>query len=169
MKQLTRPQLIQLEQALRRNGPHQALQAELVDHLASEIEHLIDGGQAFEAALQQVMQEASPQAVAELKQTYQQMLNHVPQPTLLPRLSLGRRGKRRSVAEPFQQWLQGSVVAFITLMVCLTWVSQLFALPLDAFGGVWLLGLVSLLVALSARLLFRRRPRRLKHRWVRVI
>lgn len=165
MTKLTRPQLIQLEQALRRSGPHQALQAELIDHLASEVEHLIDGGQSFEVALQQAMQEANPEAVAQLKQTYQQVLNRVPLPALLPRLSGGQRGKRRSVAKPFQQWLQGSVVAFLTLMICLTWVSQLFALPLKVFGEIWLLGLTSLLVALSARLLFRHPSRKGRHRW----
>lgn len=166
MTKLTRPQLTQLEQALRQRGPHQALQTELVDHLASEVEYLINSGQSFETALHQAMQEANPQAVAQLKQTYQQVFNQVSLPTLLPRLSTNRRGKRRPVDKPFRQWLYGSVFAFVVLMICLTWVSQLFSLPLKALSEVWSLGLTSLLAALIARLLFRRRSRKGRHRWV---
>lgn len=165
MKKLTRPQLTQLEQALYRSGPHQALQTELVDHLASEIEHLIDAGQPFETALHQVMQEANPQAVAQLKQTYQQLVNPVPALAFSRRLAGRRQRKRQLMVNQFPTWLRVSVVAFVTLMICLTWVSQLFALPLGVFGGVWLLGLASLIGSLSARLLFRHRPRRGRHCW----
>ncbi|GAB4017433.1 hypothetical protein [Spirosoma koreense] len=165
MKKLTVSQLRQVKQALHRNHPHRALQAELLDHLAMDIEHRMAAGQPYEAALHQVMEEASPQAIAQLKQTYQQALNLAPMPIVSGRLATGRYRRHRSQPGHYQQWLQGSVIAFVTLMICLMWVSQVFAMPLKAFGNVWLVGLSSLLVVFCARLLFQRRSRRVRHRW----
>ncbi|WP_420151220.1 hypothetical protein [Spirosoma sp.] len=164
MKKLTASQLNQLKDALRQNRPHQALQTELLDHLAIDIEHRMNGGQSYETALYRVMQEASPQAIAQLKQTYRQMLDTVPLSIRPGRLSSRRTGKHRSRPEQFQQWTQVSVITFVTLMICMMWVSQAFSVSLKAFGNVWLVGLMSLTGALGAQLLFQRRHRRNRHR-----
>ncbi|GAB3547285.1 hypothetical protein [Spirosoma fluminis] len=165
MKKLSKTQLHQLDQALRRNRLQQALHAELIDHLALDIEYLMAGGESYEVALQRVLQEASPQALDHLKQTYQQVLHLVPLPALLNRLAPRRYAKRRSRPGQYQQWQQASILAFVTLIICLMWVCQVFAVPLQAFGTVWLVGLASVFGAISARWLFRRRPRRVRPHW----
>lgn len=166
MKRLTASQLAELKQALGRRGPHQALQAELLDHLATEIETLVNDGQTYETALQQVMQEANPQALAHLKQTYQQSFGFVPIPTLPRRLSGRRYRNRQAVSAQLPTWLRVSAFTVVTLLICLMWVSQLFAVPLYVFNLVWISGLTSLCAAFSARLLFRPRSRTMRPRWI---
>lgn len=166
MKRLTPSQLAELEQALSGSHPHQALQAELLDHLAAEIETLMNNGQSYELALQQAMQEANPQALAQLKHTYQQSLGLV-SVQVLSRRSPGRRyRKRHSASTQLPTWLRTSAFTFVTLMICLMWVSQLFAVPLGVFNFVWVAGLTSLSVVYSVRLLLRPRSRTMRPRWI---
>ena len=166
MKRLTALQLAELKQELSRSCSHQALQAELLDHLAVEIETMMNDGQTYEMALHQAMQEANPQALAQLKHTYQQSLNFVPLPSLLRRPSGRRYRNRQSVSTQLPTWLRTSAFTFVTLMICLMWVSQLFAVPLGVFSLVWVAGLISLSVIYSVRLLFRPRSRSVRPRWI---
>ena len=165
MKKLTASQLVRLKQKVRRTRPHRALQPELIDHLATEIEKLMEAGQDYEIALQLVMQQANPRAVAQLRDTYRQSIGYHSVSGKSISLSARHYRKRQHVAAQFPAWLRGSVVTFLTLMICLMWVSQLFAVPLAVFKVVWAVGLISMLVVFSTQLLFRPRHRNVRPRW----
>ena len=166
MKRLTAVQLDELKQTLGRSYPHRALQAELLDHLAAEIETRMDDGQPYELALQQAMQEANPEAIAQLKRTYQHAFGLVPALTLPRRLSTQRYRNRQSASKQLPIWLGASAFTFVALMICMMWVSQRFSVSLDVFKLVWVAGLISFSAGISARLMFRPRSRTMRPRGI---
>ncbi|MGV3559580.1 hypothetical protein [Larkinella arboricola] len=159
MIKLTALHLQQLDQALVRSGLPQVLHPELLDHLAIDIEHAMADGQDFSAALHQVMQQVNAEAIAQLKQIDQQMQDRAVVPAFVNRVPVRRYRKRHRATDQFKIWRQTSVLAFVTLMICLFWMSPVFCIPLTAFGSVCIVALTSLLGALGARLFTPRRSR----------
>lgn len=160
MKKLTPDQLANLKTYLLQTSPHQALQTELLDHLACEVEQWMDKGHSFETALGVVRQEASIQAVSQLKQRYQRELETPYQ--FVARSTARRQKRRRPYLKQFRYMLLSNGVAFVAFMVCLTLASRPFAVPLHTFNGAWLAGLISLCGAVAVRLLLRRRSKKRK-------
>lgn len=74
MKKLSPQQIAQLHRHLMANGSDDALLLELVDHLACEVEHYMWIGLSFETAIEKVLLEANPKAVAYLTETYKREL-----------------------------------------------------------------------------------------------
>ncbi|QDK82078.1 hypothetical protein EXU85_27110 [Spirosoma sp. KCTC 42546] len=147
MNKLSPTQLNRLEQQIQKNKPHQALHAELVDHIASLIEQRMDQGQAFSDAFDQVLQQANPQALDQLKQLYLQEFSSRPSPALPRASQTKRRYKRRPETKPFQYMLLSSVLTFLILMGFLVVVSRPLAVPIDAFQTAWgAAGLMGILV-----------------------
>ncbi|CCG98395.1 hypothetical protein FAES_0383 [Fibrella aestuarina BUZ 2] len=137
MNKLSRTQLAQLARQLRQTNPHQALEPELLDHLASLIEHEMDRGQPFDVAAQQVIQQASPQAMVELTQHYIQEVSAWRSPAVSAALKARGRLKRRPATKPFRYMLISNVFTFVLLMGFLIVVSRPLAVPLSAFRLVW--------------------------------
>ncbi|MGF7216534.1 small-conductance mechanosensitive channel [Spirosoma lacussanchae] len=137
MNKLSRTQLDQITQQLQRTGPHLALEAELLDHIASLIEQRMDQGQTFTVASEQVMQQANSQVIAQLKQVYHQELG--PKHSLgMPKTSRARfRMKRRPTTRPFQFMQLSSILTFLLLIGFLLVVSRPLAIPMAAFRTAW--------------------------------
>ncbi|GAB4032097.1 hypothetical protein [Spirosoma gilvum] len=148
MNKLSRDQLLWLEQQLQQTRPHQALQAELLDHMASLIEQRMDQGQPFSDAFEQVTQQANPQALGQLKQRYLQEFPARPATIPLMPTRIGLRQKRRPATKPFQYMLLSSVLTFLILMGFLVVVSRPLAVPMSAFKtALGALGLTGILIA----------------------
>jgi|GEM_PF-5501328 len=146
MNKLSHEQLLRLEQQLQQTSPHQALQAELLDHLASLIEQRMDQGQPFSDAFDQVIQQANPQALDQLKHLYLQEFPVRPSTIPLRPTRIGLRHQRRPATKPFQYMLLSSVLTFLILMGFLVVVSRPLAIPIDAFRTAWgALGLTGIL------------------------
>lgn len=134
MNKLSRAQLDYVALQLQQTKPHQALQAELLDHIASLIEQRMNQGQTFAVAFDQVMQQANPQALDYLKQLYFRELLFRATPAAS---RVGLRSKRRSAAKPLQYVLLASLFAFLMVMGCLILVSLSLDVPMSAFQTVW--------------------------------
>ncbi|GAB3884606.1 SoxR reducing system RseC family protein [Spirosoma agri] len=162
MNKLSRAQLDRLTQHIQQTKPHEALQAELVDHIASQIEQRMDQGYDFSTAFEQVMQQANPQALDQLKQVYLQEfgIRHS-QLTSTP-LRVGIRSKRRPDTKPFRYMLLSSVLTFLILMVFLIVVSRPLSIPIDAFQTAWKAGLAGLVGVFIVRWWLARRLRKPK-------
>lgn len=146
MNRLSRDQLTRLEQQLQQTRPHQALQAELLDHMASLIEQRMDQGQPFSDAFDQVTQQATPQVLDQLKHLYLQEFPAQPSTIPLRPTRIGLRHQRRPATKPFQYMLLSSVLTFLILMGFLVVVSRPLAIPIDAFRTGWgALGLTGIL------------------------
>lgn len=147
MNKLSRTQLDQLAQQFQETSPHQALEVELLDHIASLIEQRMDQGQTFSAASEQVMQQANPQVMAQLKQLYLREFS-TQTSSGLPLTSRARvRMKRRPTTQPFQYMLLSSVLTFLLLMGFLGVVSRPLAIPIDAFRTAWFaVGLAAIVI-----------------------
>jgi hypothetical protein len=162
MNKLSRTQLNLITQQFRQTNPHQALEAELLDHIASLIEQRMEQGQTFPVASEQVMQQANAQVMAQLKQVYCQEFSARLQPGM-PAFSTARvRIKRRPATKPFQYMQLSSILTFLLLIGFLLVVSQPLAIPLDAFrtawGAVGLAGILLLRWWLANRLRKSKRP-----------
>lgn len=137
MNKLSRAQLDQIAQEFQQTNPHQALEAELLDHIASLIEHQMDQGQPFMVASEQVMQQANSQSMAQLKQLYFREFNN-PLQSVIPTMSRARiRMKRRPATRPFQFMQLSSILTFLLLIGFLLVVSRPLAIPMDAFQTAW--------------------------------
>lgn len=162
MNKLSRTQLDQITQQFQQTNPHQALEAELLDHIASLIEHRMDQGQTFPAASEQVMQQATSQVMAQLKQLYFREFSTQLQP-VMPTISRARiRMKRRPATKPFQYMQLSSILTFLLLIGFLIVVSRPLAIPMDAFRTAWgAVGLAGILILrwwLTNRLRKSKRP-----------
>ncbi|GAB4029968.1 hypothetical protein [Spirosoma jeollabukense] len=149
MNKLSRDQLDHLAQQIQQTRPHQALQAELLDHIASLIEQRLDQGQEFSVAFDQVMQQANPHALAQLKQLYLREFTSRSSQAMAVALRGRSRAQRRPATRPFQYMLLSSVLTFLLLMGFLILVSRPLAVPIGAFQTAWgagLAGLVSVVV-----------------------
>lgn len=147
MNKLSRAQLDQIIQQFQQTNPHQALEAELLDHIASLIEHQMDQGQTFPVAFEQVMQQANAQVMAKLKQLYLGEFNNPLQSVMptIPRVSI--RMKRRPATRPFQYMQLSSILTFLLLIGFLIVVSRPLAIPMNAFRTAWgAVGLAGLLL-----------------------
>ncbi|GAB3957089.1 hypothetical protein GCM10028805_48840 [Spirosoma harenae] len=148
MTKLSRTQLDLIADQIQQTNPHQALQAELIDHVASLIEQRMDTGQTFSDATEQVMQQANTQVMAQLKQLYFREFTNQPSLMAATTLRTRIRQKRRPATKPFQYMFLSSVLTFFILMGFLIVVSRPLAVPMDAFrtawGGVGLTGLLIL-------------------------
>ncbi|MEZ0612235.1 hypothetical protein ACAW74_27240 [Fibrella sp. WM1] len=137
MNKLSRAQLDQLSWQLRQTNPHQALEPELLDHLASLIEHQMNQGQPFAIAAQQVIRQASPQVMAELTQRYVEEVFPGQFPMVSAALKARGRLKRRPTTKPFRYMLLSNLLTFVLLMGFLIVVSRPLAIPLSAFRISW--------------------------------
>lgn len=147
MNKLSPEQLLRLQQQLQQTRPHQALQAELLDHMASLIEQHMDQGQPFSSAFDQVSQQANPQALDQLKHLYLQEFPTQPSTIPMRATRIGLRHQRRPATKPFQYMLLSSVLTFLILMGFLVVVSRPLAIPIDAFRTAWgALGLTGILI-----------------------
>lgn len=149
MNKLSRTQLDLIARQFRQTNPHQALEAELLDHVASLIEQRMDQGQTFPAASEQVMQQVTSQVMAQLKQLYYQEFSAPFQPERPTMARAGIRMKRRPVTKPFQYMQLSSILTFLLLIGFLLVVSRPLAIPMDAFRTAWGAG------GLAGLLLFR--------------
>ncbi|WP_080057634.1 hypothetical protein [Spirosoma aerolatum] len=147
MNRLSRDQLTHLEQQLQQTSPHQALQAELLDHMASLIEQRMDQGQIFTDAFDQVIQQANPQALNQLKQLYLQEFPSPLSTVSMKPTRIGLRHQRRPATKPFQYMLLSSVLTFLILVGFLVVVSRPLAIPMRAFQTAWgALGLMGIVI-----------------------
>lgn len=161
MNKLSRAQLTQIEQQIQQTNSHEALHTELVDHIASLIEQRMDQGQDFPVAFDQVMQQANPQALAQLTQRYIREFTS-PFSPVTPRASRIRlRSKRRPDTKPFQYMLLSSVLTFLLLIGFLVVVSRPLSVPIGAFQTVW--GAAGFMCILVVRWWLARRLRKPKH------
>jgi hypothetical protein len=162
MNKLSPDQLDHIAQHIQQTNPHQALQAELLDHLAAQVEHHMTQGLDFQTAFDQVKQQASPQAMTQLKQLY--LREFIPQSAVhLSSVRIGARARRRSATKPFQYMLLSNIVAFVILMSSIIWISRPLDVPIGAFQRVWGAGLL-ILVGLLGVFLVRWRTTRRSHK-----
>lgn len=151
MNKLSPDQLSHLAQQIQQTRPHQALQAELLDHLASLIEQRMDQGQEFSIAFDQAMQLANPHALVQLKQLYLQEFTSKSSQAMPVALRVRLRAQRRRATRPFQYMLLSSVLTFLLLMGFLILVSRPLAVPLGAFQTAWGAGLAGLMSVVIVR------------------
>lgn len=71
MEKLTSHQLQILERHLLKNGSNDALLNELLDHIACEVELMVQSGLPFEASIEKVLPEANAKAIRYLRENYQ--------------------------------------------------------------------------------------------------
>ncbi|MBD2754338.1 hypothetical protein [Spirosoma validum] len=164
MNKLSRDQLNHLEQHIQKTNPHQALQAELLDHIASLIEQRMDQGHPFPVAFDQVMQRANPQVLAQLKELYLREFSVRFSSATLTVSRVRLRSKRRPATRPFQYMLLSSILTFLLLMGFLIIVSRPLAVPIGAFQTAWGAGLAGLMSVFFVRWWLsrsRHRPKRL--------
>lgn len=162
MNKLSRDQLKHVEQQLQKSNPHQALQAELLDHIASLTEQRMDQGQPFLDAFDQIMQQASPQALAQLKQLYLREFSIRALPASQTALRVKLRLKRRPTTKPFQYMFLSTVLTFLILMGFLLVVSRPMAIPIGAFHTAWGAGLAACMSVLVVRWWLARKSRKPK-------
>jgi hypothetical protein len=160
MNKLSRDQLNQVSYHIQQANPHQALQAELVDHLATQIEQRMDQGLDFQTAFEQVRQQASPQALSQLKQLYTR--EFMPQFSVPATGRAGVKSRHRLAARPLRYMLLSSVVTLLLLMGVLIWISRPLAIPLGAFQPVWGAALMGLSGVVLVRWWLARRLRKPK-------
>lgn len=147
MHKLSRTQLDQITQQFRQTDPHQALADELLDHIASLIEHRMDEGQTFPAASAAVMQSINPETMAQLKALYLGERTTQATTSLPILMSATLRPKRRPATKPFHYILLSSLLTFLLLIGFLVVVSRPLAIPMAAFRTAWgALGLAGILV-----------------------
>lgn len=158
MSKLSRAQLNLVAQHIQQAKPHHALQAELVDHVASLIEQRIDQGQDFTAAFDQVVQQANPQVLDQLKQLYIREFSGPPATAT----QLKVRSKRRPATKPFQYMLLSSVLTFLILMGFLIVVSRPLAIPIGVFQTAWGIALAGILGVFMVRWWLKSRSRKPK-------
>lgn len=162
MNKLSRAQLDAVTYHILQTKPHQALQAELVDHIASLIEQRIKQGQAFPEAFEQVMQQANPQALGKLRQLYLQEFTVAPSAASLMVSRSRLRSQRRTSPQSFQYMLLSSVLTFLVLMLFIALVSRPFAVPVGTFQMVFVVGLAGVMGVFMARWWTTRRLRKPK-------
>ncbi|UHG94016.1 hypothetical protein [Spirosoma oryzicola] len=158
MNKLTRAQLDLVVQHIQQAKPHHALQAELIDHMASLIEQRMDQGEDFSAAYNQLTQQATVQAMNQLRQVYSREFGGSTARTT--RLKI--RQKRRPATKPFQYMLLSSVLTFLVLMGFLIVVSRPLSIPIGVFQTAWGMGLTSLTGVLIIRWWLTRRSSKSK-------
>ena len=109
MTKLSSNQLVQVTQYIRQTRSHPALQAELVDHMATLLERQMNQGHDFAAAFEQLIGRASPQVILDLSYRYQQ--------TFTPPVSrFNRRQIRRPTTKPFYYMFLSSGLTLLLLM-----------------------------------------------------
>ncbi|MFD2573031.1 hypothetical protein ACFSUS_20485 [Spirosoma soli] len=158
MNKLSPAQLNRLVQEIQHCKPHQALHAELLDHIASLIEQRMDQGQDFPTAFEQVMQQANPLALHQLKQLYIREFSG-------PFATAARfrvRPKRRPATKPFQYMFLSNGLTFLILMGFLIVVSRPLAIPIVIFQTAWVFALAALLGIGMVRWWLKGRPRKPK-------
>jgi hypothetical protein len=163
MNKLSREQLDQVAHHIQQTNPHQALQVELLDHLATQIEQRMNQGLSFPNAFDQVTQQASPQALFQLKQLYTR--EFIAQQLIPATGQASVKSRRRLAAKPLRFMLLSSVVTLLLLMSVLIWISRPLAIPIGAFQPVWGAALTGLMgVVLTRWWLARqiRKPKRIQ-------
>ncbi|UHG94739.1 hypothetical protein [Spirosoma oryzicola] len=145
MTKLSANQLEQVTQYIRQTKPHPALQAELVDHIATLLERQLSQGHDFAVAFEQLTGRASPQIIQGLSHQYQQ--------TFSPPVSrLNRRLKRRPATKPFYYIFLSSGLTLLLLMGgFLLIMTPPLALSGGVFGPTWAIGLAALCAVVGAR------------------
>lgn len=138
MHTLSRDQLQRVIQHIRQARPHPALEAELVDHMATLIERQMIQGQDFAAAFEQLAGQASAQILQGLSQRYDQ--------TFMPPVSrFNRRLKRRPATKPFHYMFLSSGLTLLLLMGgFLVVTTRPLALSSGVFHPTWAIGLAAL-------------------------
>ena len=138
MTKLSSNQLVQVTQYIRQAKPHPALQAELVDHMATLLEREISRGHDFAAAFAQLTGRASPQVILDLSDRYQQTFSP-------PVRRLNRRERRRPATKPFYYIFLSSGLTLLLLMGgFLVVITRPLALPSGVFHPTWAIGLAAL-------------------------
>lgn len=145
MTKLSSNQLVQVRHYVWQTKSHPALQAELVDHMATLLERQLSQGHDFAAAFEQLTGRASPQVILGLSQQYQQ--------TFSPPVSqINRRLKRRPATKPFHYIFLSSGLTLLLMMGgFLLVMTRPLALSSGIFGPTWAIGLVALCAVVGAR------------------
>ena len=145
MTKLSSNQLVQVTQYIRQTKPHPALQAELVDHMATLLEREISQGHDFAAAFEQLTGRASPQVILDLSDRYQQTFSP-------PVRRLNRRERRRPATKPFYYIFLSSGLTLLLLMGgFLVVMTRPLALSSGVFWPTWAIGLAALCAVVGAR------------------
>ncbi|OIN60483.1 hypothetical protein [Arsenicibacter rosenii] len=142
MQKLSTVQLARLRHELRRRTAHREVPATLTRQLAREIEVLMAAGRSYEEALLMTVQRNNPRT--RHRQLYTGAATRIP-----------GRHQRHLVAAQWPTWMRGSVIAFVTLMICMMWVGRLFTISPAVFKTVWMVALGGMVCAYSAQRLFR--------------
>lgn len=158
MNKLSRAQLGLVVQHIRQVRPHQDLQAELVDHMATLIERQMDEGKDFPAAFKQLTQQTNLQIMNQLNHHYRREFTD--NRATAARLSV--RSKRRPATRPFQYMFLSSGLTFLILMGFLLVISRPLAMPIGVFQTAWAVGLAGLGGVLVVRWWLKRRASKSK-------
>lgn len=162
MNQLSDTQLDRITHYIQQTSVQPVLQAELVDHVVSLVEKRMEQGLEFSVAFEQVMQQANPQALARLKELYVQETMGRSSLTMSVMARRRIRAKRRSLSQPIQYSIYGSVFAFVVLMGLLILISRSMSMSLAHSQLAWIIGGVGLIGVLVARWLLSPKIRKLK-------
>lgn len=162
MNQLSDTQLDRITHYIKQTSVQPALQAELVDHVASLIEKRMEQGQDFSVAFEQVVQQANPQALARLKELYVQETMGRSSLTMSVMARRRVRSKRRSLLQPIQYSIYVSAFACIVIMGILILISRSMSMSLAHSQLTWIMGGVGLTGVLIARWLLSPKIRKLK-------
>lgn len=130
MQSLSPGQLKEITQYIRQTRPHPALQAELIDHLASLIERRMHQGEEFRTAFQELVPQASLPVMQQLNQQYNRTFNGL-RPTVHP---YNRRVKHRLATKPFYYMYLSSG---LTLLLLIVGFLLLIGRPLSLSDGVF--------------------------------
>lgn len=162
MNKLSDTQLARITYYIQQTSILPELQAELVDHVASLVEKRMEQGLDFSVAFEQVMQQANPQALVRLKELYIQetVVRSLSTTSVAARRRV--RAKRRSLSQPIQYSMYGSVFAFIVLMGLLILISRSMSMSLAHSQLAWIMSGVGLTGVLLARWLLSPKIRKLK-------
>lgn len=139
MNKLSRAQLNLVTQHIRQAKLHPALQAELVDHMATLIERQMDQGRDFSTAFNQLLQQTNAPVLNGLKQRYnQEFAGH-----RFTATQLNRRAKRRLATKPFYYIFLSSGLTLLLLMGGLLFlVCHPLVLPIRVFHSTWAISLI---------------------------
>ncbi|MBD2703482.1 hypothetical protein IC229_22750 [Spirosoma sp. BT702] len=162
MTKLSRAQLDTVAHQIQQNEPVQALQAELVDHIASMIEQKMEQGLIFPDAFNLIMKQANPQALDQLKQLYSREFMANPSSATLTASRMRLRSQRRTSPQPFQYMLLPSGLVMLILMVFFGLVSRPFSVPIGTFQVVSVVGVAGLMAVIAVRWWTTRRLRKPK-------
>ena len=154
MEKLSSQQIAQLRRHLIQHGSDDALLIELVDHLACEVEHYMWIGLPFETAIDKALLEANPEAVAYLKETYNQELALSNEPLEAASLddivfefrnkSYGAYHMRQVYQSSLRNALLAGVGIFLMIIGLMAGMRQGAWTYFSPWGIMWLVGLSSL-------------------------